>query len=214
MKKFLFRLSFSSNKLNVIHEQIINITIFFSELRHTVIPDGTDQLIEKLFCRDVHRIHFRIQGECVDTNGIEKVRFSQSDTSVDKKGIIIFSGLFRNSHSRRVGELIACPDDKPLKIIILLKGRMDPETGRFFGNRCRFFKNMRFCRGMTTVFTDEKINDQCNPGNSRESIGNDGAIIFHQPIFEKLIRNGQMNLISFQRSHLDRSDPGFKVLMA
>ena len=113
MEKLLLGTFFSDNKLDIVYEENINISVFFTKLRGGYIifvPDGLDQLVGELFTGHIENLGriFRILRIPKDkmTDGMHQVGFSQTDPAVDKQRIVDGSRGFRHRQGRSVGKIV------------------------------------------------------------------------------------------------------------
>ena len=99
MEKFLLRRFLSYNKLNIINEKDINVTVFLAEFTHggvISITDGLDQLIGKFFTCNIENLTVIIIFNNKVGDGMHKnVVLSKSCTTIDKQRIVRISRRFR-----------------------------------------------------------------------------------------------------------------------
>ena len=136
VEELFLRALLSREKLNVVDQQHVDVPVALPEVRHSVIPNGVDDLVGKLLGRDVGNSKVRLLRNVI-ADGIEQVCLAQSDPSVDKERVVRLRGRLGDAEAGSMGELIARADDKPLKGILRIQvGRFPrPDAGGRFLRR-------------------------------------------------------------------------------
>ncbi len=94
MEKFLLRGFLSYNKLNIINEKDIDITVFLAEFTHCgviSISDGLDQLIGKFFTCNIENLLLSSIFKNKMGDGMHKMGLAKSCTTIDKQWIVRIS---------------------------------------------------------------------------------------------------------------------------
>src|SRR3990172_8142439 len=140
MEEFGLRSFFPRDELDIIDEQDIHPPKFISKLVHLFVTEGIDELVRKLFRREVadlldlgkNPVH-----ENMVPDGMEEVRLPQSDASVDEKGIIILGRLIGHRQASGIGKLITGSHDKIVKGILRGEDRLNGPSHWNLSNRLR-----------------------------------------------------------------------------
>ena len=120
MEKFLLGGGFARDKLDIVHQQHIRLTVFGAEFRRGAGADGLDQLVGDIFALGIDDFHRRRAALDLVANSIQQMGFPQSGGAIDKQGIIISSGLAGYSLGGRMGEFVGGAHDKVFKGIFIV----------------------------------------------------------------------------------------------
>ena len=93
MEKFLLRTFLTYDKLDIIDQKDIVIPVFFTEFRCgyiVFISDRIDQFIGKLLACDIQNFGLRIILENKMADGVHKMSFAKTNSSIYKKAGCIF----------------------------------------------------------------------------------------------------------------------------
>ena len=130
VKKLNLRALLAGNELNIVHKEEINIAMFVSKFFGFSFFDGLHHLVGKIVAFDVGNLLFREAFFDGMADGPQQMGLTETGISVDKKGIVVFSRIFRNRNCGGVGELIGVADDKVVKGVAchLLEGPVFPDS--------------------------------------------------------------------------------------
>ncbi|GAG33035.1 unnamed protein product [marine sediment metagenome] len=120
MEETLLCLFLADEKVNIIHEKHIYVSILLPEIFGLPLPDRLYELIGKLLSAHVEHSQPACRHEV--SYGMEKVGLSQSDSTVKKQGIIDIPWFFRHTNRRGVGQAIAVAYDEVIKGVFGVKG--------------------------------------------------------------------------------------------
>src|SRR5581483_28191 len=90
VKEFLLSPFLSGHKLNIINQQNVNGTVFFTKGHSPVISDRIDQFVHELFRRDITKPKMTIDFFDTVSDGTHQMCFTKSYSSVNIKGIVCF----------------------------------------------------------------------------------------------------------------------------
>ena len=115
MEKFLLSRLFTTDKLNVINEQNIRISVFLSKFACFCKVNWFDKFISEIITLNIYNFFFR--AVCFDftSDGIKQVSFSKSGITVDEKRVIGIAWVCRNCKWCSVGKFIRWTDYKGIK---------------------------------------------------------------------------------------------------
>src|SRR5262245_4098690 len=120
VKEFLLRAFFTRQKLNVVDHQHVDMTIPLSQIHHFVIANGVDDLVRKLFGRQICNPEIASLGYIIP-NGVQEVRLPQPGVPIDKEWVICFRRLFGHSHTGSMGKLVSGSHNEILECILRVK---------------------------------------------------------------------------------------------
>ena len=109
MEKFFLSGFFSYNKLNIIDEKNINISVFFTEFAHCrviSVSDGFDQFICKFLTGYIENPAVFVVFQYKMSDGMHKMRFSETGSAVNKQRIVGIPRRFGNCESCCLGEFV------------------------------------------------------------------------------------------------------------
>ena len=95
MEKFLLDPFFACQKLNVVDQQNISLSIFSTKTGQLVILDSVDVLVGKLFRRNVSHARVLSMPGYMLANGVQQMRFAQAHAAIQEKRVIGFAGRLR-----------------------------------------------------------------------------------------------------------------------
>ena len=118
MEKFFLCRFFSYNKLNVIDQKNINISVFFTEFGHSrviSVSDGFDQFIGEFFAGYIQNFAVFIVFNNIMSDGMHQMCFSKSGTAIDKERVVGISRRFGNCQSCGLSKFVIISDNKSVK---------------------------------------------------------------------------------------------------
>ena len=124
MEKLFLGTFFSYNKLDIIDEQDINITVSISEFcdrRVISISDGLDQFVGKCLWSDIENLQFRMFRLYKMRNSMHQVSFTQSGAAINKERIVDFTWWFRNGKGSGMSKAVIASDDESVKSIVRIQ---------------------------------------------------------------------------------------------
>ena len=110
VEKALHGLFLAADKLDIINQQHVNISVFIAELVSFPLPDGTNELIGKLLGADTN--HFNMARQSCMPDGVQEMGLAQSHPSVNKQRIVGGSRFLGHSQGSGISQLVAVADDK------------------------------------------------------------------------------------------------------
>ena len=109
VEKFFLSGFFSYNKLNIIDEKNINISVFFTEFAHcrvVSVSDGFDQFICEFLTGYIENPAVFVVFQYKMSDGMHKMRFSETGSAVNKQRIVGIPRRFGNCESCCLGEFV------------------------------------------------------------------------------------------------------------
>ena len=88
MEKFLLAPFLAGEKLDVIDEKHIGLTVFLAELHQCPVLNRVDELVCELLARQVNDLRSFPLGQNMVADGVQKVRFSKSAHAVNEEWIV------------------------------------------------------------------------------------------------------------------------------
>ena len=109
MEKFLLSTFLADDKLNIVNEQHVVVSVFFPEFRGRniiFVPDGIDQFVGEFLTGYVEDLCFRIVFQNKVGDRVHQVGFAQSHAAVDKQRVVNFAGRFRHSQGSGMSQVV------------------------------------------------------------------------------------------------------------
>ena len=106
MEKFLLSRFLACNKLNIVNEQNITVSVFLMDFIHRFLVDSVNNKINKILAACKNNIRIGIFALYFAAYGAEQVSFAQTCVSVNEKRIVSRSRSCRNCLSRRMGKAV------------------------------------------------------------------------------------------------------------
>ena len=132
MEKFFLCLLLAGNKLDIVHQQHICLTVLLAEFVILTLADRVHQINGKLIAAEIDDFCFAVVLSYLSCNGIQKVGFTQTAVAVNKQGVILLCGIFSNCFCRRVSQFVGRTDNIGLKgegiRLVQLAGRLRCNT--------------------------------------------------------------------------------------
>ena len=125
MEKFLLRGFLSRNELDVVDEKNVGLAVFFAEFDRSLIGNGCDELICKLFALHVYDVCAGVVQAYFVGYGVEKMCFSESGLTVDEKRIVGCSRIVGYRNAGGMGKFIGISYNKAVKGIFTACRRGD-----------------------------------------------------------------------------------------
>ena len=108
VKEFLLRTFFGREKLYVVNNQDIDITVIFFKLGHFAAGDGADKVVGKSFTGNINDICAARSFFYFLANSLGEVGFAQPNAAVYKEGIVLFSRIRGDFPSYSKGKGVVC----------------------------------------------------------------------------------------------------------
>jgi hypothetical protein len=96
VKEFFLDTLFAREKLDIIDQKHISLTILFAELNELIVLDAINVFVRKLFRRKISDPGTFLVCRDMMANGVEQMRFAKTDTAVKEKRIVGFAGRLSN----------------------------------------------------------------------------------------------------------------------
>ena len=106
MEKLLLCLLLAGNKLDIVHQQHICLTVLLAEFVILTLADRVHQINGKFIAAEIDDFCFAVVLSYLSCNGIQKVGFTQTAVTVNKQGVILLCGIFSNCFCRRVSQFV------------------------------------------------------------------------------------------------------------
>jgi hypothetical protein len=114
MEKLFLRALLPRQELNVVDHQHVDMPVSLPQVHHLVVADGVDDLIRELLGRQIGNAQIGALGDMVGDR-VQQVGLPESDSAINKEGVVGFCWLFCDCHTGGVRELIAGTHDEILK---------------------------------------------------------------------------------------------------
>ena len=225
MEKFFLCTFFSYNKLYIVNQKYIIITVLVPESSHCKFiscftnSDRIDQFVGKCLTGYIKHLFGRILLQNIMSNWMHQMRFSQSYTSVKEERIVDFSRWFGYRKGSSMGEIIVSADNERIKGIFRIEIRL---LGNIINSFVFWFCFWFFLSGIQIIFHFIECHLRI-----RNIFWNKFNIIFHTGYFSNtyferkkililymfnagLEVDGQIQSISYDVIYFKGSDPCFK----
>ena len=124
MEKFFLGTFFSYYKLDIIDHEYINGTVLVPQLGHgggITASDRFNYFISKGFGSNINHLHIRILFQDKMADGMHKVGFTQSGTTIYIEGIISVPRWFRYCKTGGMGEFVIASDYEGIKFVLRIQ---------------------------------------------------------------------------------------------
>ena len=126
MEKFFLGALLTYNKLNIVDQQHVNVSVFIPEFGRSRVAlrtasNGFNQIVRKFFTCYINNLCLLVIVNHIPGDGVHEMRFSESRASVDKKRIIGFSRRFGHRERRGMSKIIVRADNKRIKGIFRIQ---------------------------------------------------------------------------------------------
>ena len=191
VKKHLLRTVFPCQKLDVVDDQHVHLHVEVGEALHVALLDGVHELVHKFFGRNVEDKFFLRSVFDFVANGLHKVRFPKSYTSVHHQGVEGSDAWFAGYRKPcRAGEAVAVSFDIANKGIVWIQVAL----GKHVCIQRLHFKGGLYFGGVRGILFGRSISLR-----KRDHIGLVGwvALVYHHGVVQaavgtKCIFDGQL----------------------
>ena len=111
VEEFLLGTLLAADKLNVVHQQDVGVSVLMSELGHLGLSEAFDKLVRKVVALYVADNLGRIILFDLVSDSVEQVGLAESGVSVQKQRIIGVRRICRYGETRGVGEFVGRADN-------------------------------------------------------------------------------------------------------
>ncbi len=115
MEKFFLGRFFAGDKLDIVNQQDVDAAIFLSKGLGGVRADRIDQVVGKLFGRNIQ--HLQAAPGAVVADGVQQVGLSQPDPAVQEERIISLGWFFGHRLRGGMRQPVAGPNHKIIKAV-------------------------------------------------------------------------------------------------
>ena len=121
MEELLLRGLLACDKLDIVHQQRVGLTVFLAEFGGRALADGFDNLVGEVIALDIDDVHVGIGAGNLIADGVQQMGFSQTGIAVNKQGIIESCGLGGHSQRSGVGEFVGGAHNKGIegKLVVI-----------------------------------------------------------------------------------------------
>src|SRR5215472_9603889 len=140
VKKFLLRPLFTAEELNVVDQKKIGLPITLAEFHQITVLDRVDELVDEQLTRHVDHLHgFPFRPDEL-TDGLHEMGLAQTDTAINKKGIVRARRCLRDSETRCMGDFVIRADNERVEGVSRVESRNSCDRTRVdLRRRQRFF---------------------------------------------------------------------------
>jgi len=117
VEELFLSLFLAFEKLDVVDQKDVDVTVTVSEVVGLVVLDRVDELVGEGLARDVNDLSFGICRNHAVTDRVHEVRFPQTYTAVQEERIVSAAGRLRHRLGGGVREPVALADDEGFKRI-------------------------------------------------------------------------------------------------
>ena len=197
VEEFLLHRLLAAEKLHVVHQQHIDLTVLLTELDHGFHLERLDHLVDKIVDLDVADGLVGIILFDLVLNGKEQMGLAQARIAVKKQRIVGVGGIGGDRHACRVRKVVGGTDDKGIKGVFVV---IDRFFDRLWLRRRRLVDLVgRFERDFELVVED-----------SLKRLVQQRNIAARDRLAVKVVGNDQIGSVrvKIQLQRLDTDDPG------
>ena len=197
VEEFLLHRLLAAEKLHVVHQQHIDLTVLLAKLDHGFHFERLDHLVDKIVDLDVADGLVGIILFDLVLNGKEQMGLAQARIAVKKQRIVGVGGIGGDRHACRVRKVVGGTDDKGIKGVFVVVDRL---LGRLWLRRRRLVDLVgRFERDFELVVED-----------SLKRLVQQRNIAARDRLAVKVVGNDQIGSVrvKIQLQRFDTDDPG------
>src|SRR5439155_3966714 len=110
VKEFFLRTFLAAQKLNVVDQKQIGLTITLSEFDKVTVLDRVDELVDEKFARKINHLGVFFLRQDVLADGLHEMRLAQADSAINKERIVSAGRRLRDRETGRVRDLVIRTD--------------------------------------------------------------------------------------------------------
>src|SRR5215831_6469475 len=112
MKKLFLGALFATEKLDVIDQEQIGLSITLSKLNQIIVLNGVDELVDKQLTGKIHHLRILFLSANVLADCLHEVGLAQTNAAIDKERVVSPCRRLGNGKTGRVCNLIVRTDDE------------------------------------------------------------------------------------------------------
>ena len=116
-----------------IDEEDIHVAIFFAKTDQLIVLDPVDVFVGKFFGGNVRDLRRLLVARDMLADGMEQMRFTQTDSAVKKQRIVGFARRLRDRQRRGVCEVVIIADDESFESVLWIKKYLRAGANSFSG---------------------------------------------------------------------------------
>ena len=160
MKEFFLRPLLAAEKLNVVDQKNVGLTITLAEFDEVTVLDRIDELINEKFARKINDLRVFFLRHSILADGLHQVRLAESDTAVNKEWVVSSGRRLRHRQTGGVGDLVVRTDYKTFEVVTRVESE---NASRRFGLAPRFMDLLRrsvlvFCQKTRNAGREREFN--------------------------------------------------------
>ncbi len=128
MVKAFLSLLLATDEVNIVNKQHARVPVPVAKFLRISLPDGADKLVGELLGAGADERHMMGKGNVSD--GMEQMRFTQTDTTVDEQRIVGASRVLAHGESSGAGQAIPAPFDERLEVVTRVELGSTHQRGR------------------------------------------------------------------------------------
>ena len=186
VEKLNLHLLLAFDKLNIINQQHIGITIFAAEIIVFIFLDGVNKLIDKVFALNIQNIFVGLTGHNEITDCMHQMGFAEAGSTIEKKRIEVAADrLFGNSNTGGMSKAVAAAHHEGFKTVLGIEAAVAVLAGKigFDGNALR--QSYRLV-GRGFRLSNDNFDLVVNRKGGFERVMNQRNILVHK-VFVKII---------------------------
>ena len=110
VKKVLLGTLLTTEKMNIVNQEEVSLTVALAELDQVVVLDRVDEFIDEQFAREIHHAGAFSARAKVLADRLHEMRFAKPDASINEERIVGLGWRLRDGQARSVRDLIVRPD--------------------------------------------------------------------------------------------------------
>ena len=118
MEEFLLRLLLALQKLDIVDDQTVNITVLLAEGLSRLILDRIDDFVRKLFTGGVEHLHAGVVLLDAVADSVHQVSLAQTNTAVQEERVVGMRRIVGYSLSGSVRKAVGVADNEGFKYVL------------------------------------------------------------------------------------------------
>ena len=119
MEKFFLSLFLTTDKLNIVHQKNISVSVFVSKSWSWTFSDSLNKFVSKIITLNIYYISFRMIFLYFITNGTKQVSFSKTTVTIKKKRIISTGWVLSNCNWSSMSKFIGWTYNESIKCKVI-----------------------------------------------------------------------------------------------
>src|SRR5206468_4138917 len=195
VKEFLLRPLLASQKLNVVNQEKVGLSITLPELDQIAVLDRVDELIDEQLTRDINHLHVFSLRPDILADRLHQMRLAKADATINEQWIVRARWRLRDGKTGRVRDFVIRADDERFECVPRIEPGNCCAWSRIHLRGQRFLYCGRFINGTLrpSCRRSAKLYRARPPKSGDDRILQSGHVITLDPKLVDVVRNSKRN---------------------